>query len=92
MSDTCHDKSLVTYYQMQMLKLAYISRSSSHPLDNASFLSFTTFAWLSPTMWKLYRNKLDMSNLSPSPFDVADISGERSDFLLGIHGSAIFLI
>lgn len=75
---------------MLNVKLVYISRSSSHPLDNAGFLSFATFAWISPMMWKLYRNKLDMSNLNLSPFDVADISGERSDFLLGIHGSAIF--
>lgn len=56
----------------------------SHPVDNAGFLSFTTFAWMTPMMWSIFRNKLDISTLQLSPFDVADTSGERS-FLFRFH-------
>lgn len=53
--------------------------SRSHPVDNAGFLSFTTFAWMTPMMWAMFRNKVDISSLNLSPFDIADTSGERSD-------------
>uniref|UniRef100_A0A8C6M5H1 ATP binding cassette subfamily C member 12 n=1 Tax=Nothobranchius furzeri TaxID=105023 RepID=A0A8C6M5H1_NOTFU len=49
----------------------------SHPVDNAGFLSFATFAWMTPMMWAIFRNKLDMSSLSLSGFDKADTSGDR---------------
>lgn len=59
--------------------LGYISMCRAHPVDNAGFLSFTTFVWMTPMMWALFRNKLDLSSLTLSPFDVADTSGERYD-------------
>uniref|UniRef100_A0A669CUE5 ATP-binding cassette, sub-family C (CFTR/MRP), member 12 n=1 Tax=Oreochromis niloticus TaxID=8128 RepID=A0A669CUE5_ORENI len=39
--------------------------------------SFSTFTWLIPIMWGLFRNRLDMSTLTLSPSDVADISAQR---------------
>ncbi|KAK5935847.1 hypothetical protein CgunFtcFv8_021166 [Champsocephalus gunnari] len=54
-----------------------VSMCRSHPIDNAGFFSFTTFTWMTPMMWALFRNKLDMSSLKLSPFDVAHSSGER---------------
>ncbi|XP_078112604.1 ATP-binding cassette sub-family C member 12 [Sander vitreus] len=66
------------YHQsLQALKPFRWSSSQSHPLDNAGFLSFTTFAWMTPMMWALFRNKLDMSSLNLSTLDVAEASGER---------------
>ncbi|XP_038134547.1 multidrug resistance-associated protein 9 [Cyprinodon tularosa] len=62
---------------LQTLKPFRWSSPHSHPVDNASFLSFTTFAWMTPMMWAIFKNRLDMSSLSLSPFDVADTSGER---------------
>uniref|UniRef100_A0AAQ5X0B9 ATP-binding cassette, sub-family C (CFTR/MRP), member 12 n=1 Tax=Amphiprion ocellaris TaxID=80972 RepID=A0AAQ5X0B9_AMPOC len=50
----------------------------SNPLDNAGFFSFATFAWMTPMMWAMFRNKLDMSSLDLSPSDAANTSGERS--------------
>lgn len=49
-----------------------------HPVDNAGFLSFMTFAWMTPLMWSILRNKLDISELKLSPFDIADTSAQRS--------------
>ncbi|XP_028432411.1 multidrug resistance-associated protein 9 [Perca flavescens] len=66
------------YHQsLQTLKPFRWSSSQSHPLDNAGFLSFSTFAWMTPMMWALFRNKLDMSSLNLSTLDVAEASGER---------------
>ncbi|XP_068170423.1 ATP-binding cassette sub-family C member 12 [Antennarius striatus] len=66
------------YHQsLQYLKLFRCSSPYSHPVDNAGFLSFTTFAWMTPMMWAIFRKKMDMSTLSLSPFDRADSSGER---------------
>uniref|UniRef100_A0A669CI97 ATP binding cassette subfamily C member 12 n=1 Tax=Oreochromis niloticus TaxID=8128 RepID=A0A669CI97_ORENI len=48
-----------------------------HPVDNAGFLSFMTFAWMTPMMWSIFRNKLDISQLKLSPFDIADTSAQR---------------
>uniref|UniRef100_A0A8C2ZRL1 ATP binding cassette subfamily C member 12 n=1 Tax=Cyclopterus lumpus TaxID=8103 RepID=A0A8C2ZRL1_CYCLU len=62
---------------LQTLKPFRWSSSQSHPLDNAGFLSFATFAWMTPMMWALFRNKLDLSSLNISPLDVSDTSGER---------------
>ncbi|XP_044057052.1 ATP-binding cassette sub-family C member 12 isoform X2 [Siniperca chuatsi] len=66
------------YHQsLQTLKPFRWSSSQSHPLENAGFLSFTTFAWMTPMMWAMFRNKLDMSSLNLSPLDVAETSGKR---------------
>ncbi|KAF3833112.1 hypothetical protein F7725_026777 [Dissostichus mawsoni] len=62
---------------MQTFKPFRWSSSQSHPLDNAGFFSFTTFVWMTPMMWALFRNKLDMSSLKLSSLDVAHSSGER---------------
>ncbi|XP_034089649.1 multidrug resistance-associated protein 9 isoform X2 [Gymnodraco acuticeps] len=62
---------------MQTFKPFRWSSSQSHPIDNAGFFSFTTFLWMTPMMWALFRNKLDMSSLKLSPLDVAHSSGER---------------
>lgn len=59
-----------------------VSLSSSHPLDSASFLSFTTFAWMTPMMWRIFRNKEDESSLRLSPHDGAQSTSERSVVLL----------
>ncbi|XP_070762761.1 ATP-binding cassette sub-family C member 12 [Enoplosus armatus] len=66
------------YHQsLHTLKPFRWSSAQTHPLDNAGFLSFTTFAWMTPMMWAMFRNKLDMSSLNLSPLDAADTSGER---------------
>nr|XP_055061801.1 LOW QUALITY PROTEIN: ATP-binding cassette sub-family C member 12 [Misgurnus anguillicaudatus] len=51
--------------------------SNSHPLDDAGFFSFTSFTWMTPMMWKLFRNRLDEDSLSLSPHDGAHINGDR---------------
>uniref|UniRef100_A0A667YK51 ATP binding cassette subfamily C member 12 n=1 Tax=Myripristis murdjan TaxID=586833 RepID=A0A667YK51_9TELE len=53
----------------------YLPRYS--PIDRAGFLSFTTFAWMTPMMWAIFRNKLDISSLSLSHVDGADTNGQR---------------
>uniref|UniRef100_A0A673KPL3 Multidrug resistance-associated protein 9-like n=1 Tax=Sinocyclocheilus rhinocerous TaxID=307959 RepID=A0A673KPL3_9TELE len=45
--------------------------------DDAGFFSFTSFAWMSPMMWKLFRNRLDEDSLFLSPHDGAHTNGER---------------
>ncbi|KAF6717149.1 Multidrug resistance-associated protein 9 [Oryzias melastigma] len=66
------------YHQsIQTLKPLRWSSSQSNPVDNAGFLSFVTFAWMTPMMWAMFRNRLDFSSLCLSQFDVADSSGER---------------
>ncbi|XP_023809459.1 multidrug resistance-associated protein 9 isoform X1 [Oryzias latipes] len=66
------------YHQsLQTLKPFRWYSSRSNPVDNAGFLSFVTFAWMTPMMWAMFRNKLDFSSLGLSQFDVADTSGER---------------
>ncbi|KAL7833683.1 hypothetical protein AOLI_G00286430 [Acnodon oligacanthus] len=51
--------------------------SGSNPLDDAGFFSFTSFAWMTPMMWKLFRNRLDMNSFSLSPYDGAHNNGKR---------------
>ncbi|KAF4090918.1 hypothetical protein AMELA_G00031150 [Ameiurus melas] len=51
--------------------------SSSNPMDDAGFFSFTSFSWMTPMMWKLFRNRLDTSSLNLSPHDGAHKNGER---------------
>ncbi|CAG5851555.1 unnamed protein product [Menidia menidia] len=62
---------------LQTLKPIRWSSPEPHPVDKAGFLSFTTFAWMTPMMWAIFRNKLDLSSLGLSQFDVADTSGDR---------------
>ncbi|KAK5874495.1 hypothetical protein PBY51_019435 [Eleginops maclovinus] len=64
-------------HSMQTFKPFRWSSSQSHPLDNAGFFSFTTFIWMTPMMWALFRNKLEMSSLKLSPLDEAHSSAER---------------
>uniref|UniRef100_A0A8C9VJK5 ATP binding cassette subfamily C member 12 n=1 Tax=Scleropages formosus TaxID=113540 RepID=A0A8C9VJK5_SCLFO len=45
--------------------------SRSNPLDDAGFFSFSTFSWMTPLMWKLFRNKLDKNSLSLSTHDAS---------------------
>ncbi|XP_037312572.2 ATP-binding cassette sub-family C member 12-like isoform X2 [Pungitius pungitius] len=59
------------------------SSSQPHPLDRAGFLSFATFSWMIPTMWGLFKNRLDLSSLKLSTFDASDSSGERLNRLWG---------
>ncbi|XP_072237117.1 ATP-binding cassette sub-family C member 12 isoform X1 [Leuresthes tenuis] len=65
------------HHSLQTLKPFRWSSPQSHPVDKAGFLSFTTFAWMTPMMWAIFRNRLDLSSLGLSQFDVADTSGER---------------
>uniref|UniRef100_A0A671TK26 ATP binding cassette subfamily C member 12 n=1 Tax=Sparus aurata TaxID=8175 RepID=A0A671TK26_SPAAU len=51
--------------------------SRSHPVDNAGFLSFATFAWMTPMMWGMFKNKVDMGSINLSALDGAHISGKR---------------
>uniref|UniRef100_A0A7N8XYV2 ATP-binding cassette, sub-family C (CFTR/MRP), member 12 n=1 Tax=Mastacembelus armatus TaxID=205130 RepID=A0A7N8XYV2_9TELE len=76
--EIAHSSTFRKYHQsLQTLKPFRWSSSQSHPLDNAGFLSFATFAWMTPMMWAIFRSRLDMSSLNLSPLDVADTSGER---------------
>ncbi|KAL6112764.1 abcc12 [Pungitius sinensis] len=59
------------------------SSSQPHPLDRAGFLSFATFSWMIPTMWGLFKKRLDPSSLKLSTFDASDSSGERLNRLWG---------
>ncbi|XP_061602841.1 ATP-binding cassette sub-family C member 12 [Cololabis saira] len=65
------------HHSLQTLKPFRLSSPGSHPVDNAGFVSFSTFAWMTPMMWSVFRNREDMSSHGLSPLDVADTSGER---------------
>ncbi|XP_074521778.1 ATP-binding cassette sub-family C member 12-like [Halichoeres trimaculatus] len=66
------------YHQsLQTLKPFRCSSPNPHPLDNAGFLSFATFSWMTPMMWAIFRNRLVLSSLSLSSLDSAITSGER---------------
>ncbi|CAJ1048484.1 LOW QUALITY PROTEIN: multidrug resistance-associated protein 9-like [Xyrichtys novacula] len=65
------------HHSIQTLKPFRWSSPNPHPLDNAGFLSFSTFVWMTPMMWAIFRNRLDMKSLNLSVFDSADTSGER---------------
>ncbi|KAK3528342.1 hypothetical protein QTP86_033632 [Hemibagrus guttatus] len=65
-------------YQASMKNLIPVRFSSgANPLDDAGFFSFTSFTWMTPMMWKLFRNCLDTDSLSLSPYDGAHTNGER---------------
>lgn len=75
---TTNSSSAGKYHQsLQTLKPVRWSNPESHPVDNAGFLSFATFIWMTPMMWRVFRNKLDVTSLNLSRFDGADTSGER---------------
>ncbi|XP_076855657.1 ATP-binding cassette sub-family C member 12 isoform X2 [Brachyhypopomus gauderio] len=51
--------------------------STSNPIDDAGFFSFASFTWMTPMMWKLFRNNLDRNSLTLSHHDGAHMNGER---------------
>ncbi|XP_055767532.1 ATP-binding cassette sub-family C member 12-like isoform X1 [Salvelinus fontinalis] len=55
--------------------------NKSNPMDDAGFFSFTSFAWMTPMMWSLFRNRLDKSSLSLSSHDGTDTNGKRFERL-----------
>uniref|UniRef100_A0A8K9WYJ3 ATP-binding cassette, sub-family C (CFTR/MRP), member 12 n=1 Tax=Oncorhynchus mykiss TaxID=8022 RepID=A0A8K9WYJ3_ONCMY len=55
--------------------------NKSNPMDDAGFFSFTSFAWMTPMMWSLFRNRLDKSSLSLSSHDGAETNGKRFERL-----------
>uniref|UniRef100_A0A671REH8 ATP-binding cassette sub-family C member 5 n=1 Tax=Sinocyclocheilus anshuiensis TaxID=1608454 RepID=A0A671REH8_9TELE len=65
------------YQQSLKTLIPFRFGSNSHPVDDAGFFSFTSFAWMSPMMWKLFRNRLDEDSLFLSPHDGAHTNGER---------------
>lgn len=77
-SHTAKASFFTRYHQsLQNLKPFRCSSSNSHPLDSASFLSFATFAWMTPMMWRIFRNKHDDADLQLSPHDAAQSTSER---------------
>uniref|UniRef100_A0A671TJZ5 ATP binding cassette subfamily C member 12 n=1 Tax=Sparus aurata TaxID=8175 RepID=A0A671TJZ5_SPAAU len=51
-SRTSKPSTFGKYHQsLQTLKPVRFPSSQSHPVDNAGFLSFATFAWMTPMMW-----------------------------------------
>uniref|UniRef100_A0A672PRC4 ATP-binding cassette sub-family C member 5 n=1 Tax=Sinocyclocheilus grahami TaxID=75366 RepID=A0A672PRC4_SINGR len=62
------------YQQSLKTLIPFRFGSNSHPVDDAGFFSFTSFAWMSPMMWKLFRNRLDEDSLFLSPHDGVVIS------------------
>ncbi|XP_061621095.1 ATP-binding cassette sub-family C member 12 isoform X3 [Phyllopteryx taeniolatus] len=62
---------------VQTLKPLRWTSSQPHPVDNAGFLSFATFTWMTSMMWAMYRKRLDVSTLNLSPLDEAGGSTDR---------------
>lgn len=65
------------YQQSLKTLIPFRFASNSHPVDDAGFFSFTSFSWMTPMMWRLFRNRLDEDSLFLSPHDGAHINGER---------------
>uniref|UniRef100_A0A672PR58 ATP binding cassette subfamily C member 12 n=1 Tax=Sinocyclocheilus grahami TaxID=75366 RepID=A0A672PR58_SINGR len=59
----------------------FLTFYSSHPVDDAGFFSFTSFAWMSPMMWKLFRNRLDEDSLFLSPHDGSILVNEILSYI-----------
>uniref|UniRef100_A0A671TJS5 ATP binding cassette subfamily C member 12 n=1 Tax=Sparus aurata TaxID=8175 RepID=A0A671TJS5_SPAAU len=77
-SRTSKPSTFGKYHQsLQTLKPVRFPSSQSHPVDNAGFLSFATFAWMTPMMWGMFKNKVDMGSINLSALDGAHISGKR---------------
>ncbi|XP_066569810.1 ATP-binding cassette sub-family C member 12 isoform X2 [Amia ocellicauda] len=52
--------------------------STSNPKDEAGFFSFTSFSWLTPLLWSVFRKNIDVNNIpSLSPHDCADVNAKR---------------
>uniref|UniRef100_A0A668AW88 ATP-binding cassette sub-family C member 5 n=1 Tax=Myripristis murdjan TaxID=586833 RepID=A0A668AW88_9TELE len=54
-----------------------VSLPRTNILDNTNILSYSTVSWMSPLMWAMFKNKLDVSSLCLSPQDGADATGKR---------------
>ncbi|KAJ8412882.1 hypothetical protein AAFF_G00104640 [Aldrovandia affinis] len=65
------------YHASRKTLIPFRFASGSNPVDDAGFFSFMSFSWMTPMMWKLFKNKLDRSSLSLSPHDGADTNGKR---------------
>ncbi|TRY94827.1 hypothetical protein DNTS_020480, partial [Danionella cerebrum] len=65
------------YQQSMKTLIPFRFGSHSHPLDDAGFFSFTTFAWMTPMMWRIFKDRLDEDSLFLSPHDGAHVNGER---------------
>ncbi|KAL4642182.1 multidrug resistance-associated protein 9 isoform X1 [Arapaima gigas] len=65
------------YHAAVQSMIPFRCASQSNPVDDAGFFSFATFSWMTPMMWKIFRNKLDKNSLSLSPHDASQINGER---------------
>ncbi|XP_026793420.3 ATP-binding cassette sub-family C member 12 isoform X1 [Pangasianodon hypophthalmus] len=65
------------YHDSMKTLIPFRFSSGSNPMDDAGFFSFTSFSWMTPMMWKLFRNRLDASSLSLSPHDGMHKNGER---------------
>ncbi|XP_019731916.1 multidrug resistance-associated protein 9 [Hippocampus comes] len=62
---------------VQTLKPFRWTSAHPHPMDNAGFVSYSTFSWLTSIFWGLFRNRLDISTLHLSPLDEASGSTDR---------------
>ncbi|XP_062379986.1 ATP-binding cassette sub-family C member 12-like [Sardina pilchardus] len=69
------------YYHGLKTMIPFRTASGSHPLDDAGFFGFVSFAWMTPMMWKLFKGRLDRNSLFLSPNDGADINGDRMERL-----------
>nr|XP_015223849.1 PREDICTED: multidrug resistance-associated protein 9 [Lepisosteus oculatus] len=67
------------YHSALQTLIPFRSQSmSSHPIDDAGFFSFTTFSWLTSLLWKVFRNKVDVENVSSlSAYDCTDVNAKR---------------
>lgn len=71
----------IKYHTSLQNMIPFRFSNRSNPMDDASFFSFTSFAWMTPMMWSLFRNRLDKSSLSLSSHDGADTNGKRFERL-----------
>ncbi|XP_055085554.1 ATP-binding cassette sub-family C member 12 isoform X2 [Periophthalmus magnuspinnatus] len=62
---------------LQTLKPIRFSSPEANAQDNAGFLSFSTFAWMTPILWSIFRGKMDFNSLHISPYDASDFSTNR---------------
>lgn len=62
---------------LQGLKPFRFSSPELCPQDNAGFLSMTSFCWMTPILWSVFRNRLDFSSLTLSPYDASEVSANR---------------
>ncbi|XP_061102942.1 ATP-binding cassette sub-family C member 12-like [Conger conger] len=46
-------------------------------MDSTGFFSLVSFSWMTPILWKVYKNKLDIGALSLPPQDSAATNGKR---------------